>query len=636
MRDTTFPSLPHALLAAALLVAAGPGVAAASAVSLSNEGLSFSSPVSLSPSSLMAMKPGDTVIVPFPLIGARKVVFEGVVKGTDGVRYWQGSLLNSPLDRVVLKQQGEGFVGLIRYGKTQYAFRTQGQQWVTASAQSLSGGAGRVYALGEAVTAQKGYQAIQVNAAVLAHTPVGGEISLPLPNGETEVAIVTQSGTDADGFYQVQAVSRMNGRAYPTVLTVSTEAVFGTIVRPEGTYQVVTRQGHTQLFDPKAAGLAEPHGQDHVPVSAASLVGKTTTAAATSTTGTSTATSLTPLAAGTVDTTITLLMTYSSTFVTLWGSETTARTRLSNLVQIANSAYGNSGTGVQFKVVGWKLLGQADTSPQNNLTQMYGARGVFSVIPSLKKSTGAAIAVFYAPFNAATSTTGTCGVAYVPASGSGGLTAYARQVASLGLAALNDGQMTNGYYCAPLSFPHELGHTLGAMHDKANSNTTGVFPYSFGKGISGQFGTVMSYISPRVALFSSPQLTCTSSGAVCGSSTENVVATVLQTKSYMAATGKATAASVASSDFTSASGWMLNSNGSAFTGTATIKALTTGVTCTFGKTGLYVCSMPASTTSVSLQPAVTGKVVTPSVGTFSMGNLTSTSVIGTTFYVTAK
>ena len=634
MRHTSTHVLLASLLGASLLGIASAGAAASSpAVSMSNEGVRFAAPMALDQTRLMAMKPGDVVEVPFPVIGTRKVVFEGIVQGADGVRYWQGSLAGSPLDRVVLKQQGKGFVGMIRYGKTQLAFRAQDHKLVPASAASLTPASGRVYSLVPTTGAKSGYTAIQMNTAALAQTPVGGELSLPLPNGQTEVAIVTQSGVDEDGFYQVQAVSRLNGRAYPSVLTVSTEAVFGTVVTPEGEYQIITRDGKTQVFDARSAGLSEPRGQDHVPVSAAALLSKTTTvAAATSTTGTTTS-SLTPLAAGTVDTTITLLMTYSSSFVTLWGTETTARTRLSNLVQVANSAYSNSGTGVQFKVVGWKLLGQADTTPQNNLTQMYGAKGVFSVIPALKKSTGAAIAVFYAPFNTATSSTSTCGVAYVPASGSGGLSVYARQVASLGLAALNDGQMANGYYCSPLSFPHELGHTLGAMHDVANSSTTGVFSYSYGKGISGQFGTVMSYISPRVALFSSPQLTCTSSGTACGSSTENVVATVLQTKSYMAATGNTAAASVASSSAVSASGWILNSNGTAFTGSATVKAQTSGVTCTFGKTGLYVCTVPASTASVSVQPTVTNKVVTPTVGTFSMSTLSSTPVIGTTFYV---
>ena len=70
---------------------------------------------------------------------------------------------------------------------------------------------------------------------------------------------------------------------------------------------------------------------------------KVTTPAAV-TTAPATTPSLIPLKAGTVDTTINLLMTYSASYVAMWGNETAARTRLSNLVEVANSAYGNSGT----------------------------------------------------------------------------------------------------------------------------------------------------------------------------------------------------------------------------------------------------------------------------------------------------
>ena len=625
-------------LGMALLSAAG-GVCAQT-VTMSADGMAFNQPLQLDSTRLLSMKAGDTVALTFPVIGRKTVVFEGLVKGAGGVVYWQGSLANSPLDRVVLKQQAGGFVGLIRYGRTQYAFRQQGPGTALTASTAMPLPQGQAYVLGQP-GAEKGYRELTGTFSAVARTPVGGEIALPLPNGETEVAIVTQSGLDQDGFYQVQAVSRLNGRAYPTVLTVGTEAVFGTIVTPQGEYQIVTRAGRTQLFDPKAAGLIEPRGADHEPSPLASLAvasqalsQKAGVQAAAAATATSTdASTLAPLSPGVVDTTITLLMTYSPTFVKLWGTETAARTRLSNLVQVANSAYGNSGTGVAYKVVGWQLLSQADTTPQANLTAMYGAKGVFKNIAAQKKATGAAIAVFYAPFNATTAKTSTCGVAYVPASGSAGLGAYASQVPLLGLTALNDGQMSNGYYCSPLSFPHELGHTLGAVHDKANSSSTGVFAYSFGKGVSGQFGTVMSYISPRVALFSSPQLTCTTSGAACGTASENVVATVLQTKSLMAAQGNANAAAVANATSVTVAGWLLNTNGTPFTSTSTVKSLTAGVACTTGTTGLYVCTLPSTVSSASVQPVISGKVTTPTVGTFSTGNLSNSPVLGTTFYV---
>jgi len=57
------------------------------------------------------------------------------------------------------------------------------------------------------------------------------------------------------------------------------------------------------------------------------------------------------------------------------------------------------------------------------------------------------------------------------------------------------------------------------------------------------------------------------------------------------------------------------------------------VTCTVGTTGLYVCKVPSATTSVTVTPKVTGKTITPTIGTFTVNALTATPVNGTTFYV---
>ncbi|WP_171257155.1 hypothetical protein, partial [Acinetobacter baumannii] len=65
--------------------------------------------------------------------------------------------------------------------------------------------------------------------------------------------------------------------------------------------------------------------------------GTTTTTAKASTS----ATTLVPLAAGKIDTTITLFMPYVPSYVAQWGTEAVARTRLSNIVQLATSAYSN-------------------------------------------------------------------------------------------------------------------------------------------------------------------------------------------------------------------------------------------------------------------------------------------------------
>lgn len=202
-------------------------------------------------------------------------------------------------------------------------------------------------------------------------------------------------------------------------------------------------------------------------------------------------------------------------------------------------------------------------------------------------------------------------------------------------AAINDGQH-GSYYCESLTLAHELGHNLGAAHDKANSSFAGVFSYSYGKGTSGQFGTVMSYIQPKVALFSSPQLSCTAAKAPCGTSTENVVATVLQTKATVAALGKATAVAVGADGSVQAAGWVLQPNGSPYTGGGvTITPTASSVKCSVGSTGLYNCRVPSGVSSVTLRAAVStkGRTVTPTSATFGVSLMANTPVNATRFYV---
>jgi hypothetical protein len=634
------PLLIGALVCAAL--AAASPTQAASLTPVSSALLDKT--VSLDGTRLQALKVGERMGITFPEVGRQTVVIESTGQGADGRRYWHGRVNAKAQDRFYIRQTKNGFVGGVRMGGRQVAFAQTGQGPLTRQtvAQSMATVAGQAYVVGQPLG--RGANELTGNFAAMAQLPEGSEIALPLPNGQTEVAIVTQSGMDEQGFYQISAISRMDGVAYPTVITVGTDAVFATVLTSKGEYQVVTTQGTTTIIDPTAAGWSVLHGNDQLhsgdaAASDASTSGGTasdaSTASATASTTTSSSTPSTnfvPLTAGTVDTTLTLLMTYSTSYVTQWGTEAVARARLSNIVAVANSAYANSGTGIKFKIVGWSLVRQPDTTPQVALPALRADSGYFAGVAAQRRSAGAAMTVFFAPFNAATGSTLTCGLAYVPAAGSAGLSSYSAQASSLMFAALNDGQWGN-YYCESLSLAHELGHNLGNVHDKANSSFTGVFSYSYGKGVSGVFGTVMSYISPRVALFSSPQLTCSTSGAACGTATENVVATMLQTKATVAALGNATKASVSSDGYTIVSGWVVNASGAAYTGAATVRASNTAVSCTKGSTGLYVCKVPSGLSSVTVTTTATGKTVSPSTSTFSVNSASNTPVYGTRFYV---
>lgn len=610
-------------------------LAAVDPATLSDRGLEINRPLQLDAHNLLAMRSGQTVDITFPVIGRKTVVYETTTKGLDGLSYWHGSLQGSPRDRVYLKQTKDGFVGAVRFGGRQVPFRQQpnGALVTVADAGPIQG---QAYTLGAVVS--KGVQDLSGNLAGLAQAAEGAEIALPLPDGQVEVAIVTHRELDQDGFVQVQGVSRMDGAAAPTVITVGKDAVFGTVLSNGNEYQIVTRQGRTQIVDPNAAGWAKLRGPDQADpdgdASAMAIkIGGGTQKASTPAPAAA-ASALVPLAAGKIDTTITLFMTYGPSYVAQWGTEAVARTRLSNIVQLANSAYSNSGTGVTFKIVGWAKVAQADATPQVILPAMRADSGAFKGVAALKRTAGGAITVFFAPFNTSTSSSSTCGLAYVPGGGAGGMSLFNAQVASSMFASLNDGQ-SNGYYCEMLSLAHELGHNLGNAHDKANSSFPGVFGYSYGKGLAGQFGTVMSYISPRVALFSSPQLTCTATKQPCGSDTENVVATMLQTKATVAAQGNASKASASTDGATVVAGWLLNANGSPYTGAATLQATDSRVSCAAGSTGLYVCTVPSAVGAVSLSVTAAGKVAAPSVGSFTVDRASNMPVIGTRFYLSA-
>jgi hypothetical protein len=95
---------------------------------------------------------------------------------------------------------------------------------------------------------------------------------------------------------------------------------------------------------------------------------------------------------------------------------------------------------------------------------------------------------------------GACGRGYLMASPSGGFAPWAFNVVRRDCAVSN------------ISFAHELGHNMGAHHDRANASGEGAYPYSFGYQQPNTFRTVMAYYNgcgfpcPRIEHFSNPDI----------------------------------------------------------------------------------------------------------------------------------
>lgn len=66
---------------------------------------------------------------------------------------------------------------------------------------------------------------------------------------------------------------------------------------------------------------------------------------------------------------------------------------------------------------------------------------------------------------------------------------------------------TSYSYCVESTFAHEIGHNLGARHDRDHASGRGIFSYSFAYDRPGEFATIMSYDNPKINFFSTPNRT---------------------------------------------------------------------------------------------------------------------------------
>ena len=187
-----------------------------------------------------------------------------------------------------------------------------------------------------------------------------------------------------------------------------------------------------------------------------------------------------------------------------------AQQRIAMLVTASNQAYLDSGINLTLRLV----YSEATTYPSQNsnsgaLTALTNGTGVFSTVAAKRIQYGADLVYLFRPLNALTQAN--CGNAYVEmAKGSAANPA-------LGYGIISDGtskDAASGSYCGINAFTHEIGHSMGLVHDRANSTVYGATPYSYAWAVPGVFGTIMSYSYPVVMYFSTPVLAAkTSTGA---------------------------------------------------------------------------------------------------------------------------
>jgi hypothetical protein len=184
------------------------------------------------------------------------------------------------------------------------------------------------------------------------------------------------------------------------------------------------------------------------------------------------------------------------------------------LVNYTNEVYSQSQINLEFNVVGteeYSLPVISDGQALDDIT-------FNETVDAWRDQYSADMVTFLRPYNRAD---GDCGIAWIIGANGSSFSSFSLQ--NYTTSVVNVGE-DGSFFCDDLTLAHELGHNLGAAHDRGNSGSLApYYPYGYGFGVSGVFGTVMSYQSPSVGYFSNPSL-ATCNGELCGEADSSDVA----------------------------------------------------------------------------------------------------------------
>ena len=373
-----------------------------------------------------------------------------------------------------------------------------------ASGQSLSPGSGGNTTL------------VQFDATAVLALPIGGEAAITLPRLGTLTVVHDRQEQHPNGDVTWVGYFKGWGDNYRVVITTGPNGTAGRIVSPDGEFSLLPGgSGGAWLRDNSQAGL-QPVMQDSddtVPVpttaSASSVppgLAEMAAMAPATASGQPTAAAV-PATDPNAQATIDLMIVYTAGMVQRYGNG--LQTRLNNLVAIANQAYIDSGIHITLRLVYTVEVDYSETTSISTAwLDLSSGSGLFANIPALRTQYGADLVQMIRPYN---SSVGVCGLAgqSIPASSTGFYSVS------------EDGYDMKGGYanCNDIALTHELGHSMGAAHDRAHALSPGIYDYSYGYGITGQFADIMStgYVSaPGVAKFSDPNLICDANNDPCG------------------------------------------------------------------------------------------------------------------------
>ncbi len=358
-----------------------------------------------------------------------------------------------------------------------------------------------------------GASVLELNYDNWSSTKVGQKVLIELPDESTETLIVDRIEMEKGRRF---LSAHIDGQStdYRMNISESNGQLSGKFLTPRSDLLIEQHSNELWLVDPKMAGLNELDAQQDDALASPrpfSSLGISTGDMSTKmgTTG------------GAADmsnpTIIDIMILYTQGMVNRLGVDGTLN-RINYLVNAGNQAFFDSHIAIKLRVVHTKLVQYPDTKTiDDTLTDMtYSAGSIPSIadVPALRNQYGADLVMMVRNFSESPSNT-VCGLAWIAGSSS---------LESLGYATIHDGT-NNGAYCSDYTFVHELSHNMGSIHDRVSENQStgaknGIYSYSFGYGVYGQFATVMAYAknynTTRIGKFSNPELSTCGSGVPCG------------------------------------------------------------------------------------------------------------------------
>ena len=233
--------------------------------------------------------------------------------------------------------------------------------------------------------------------------------------------------------------------------------------------------------------------------------------------------------------TVDVLALYTPVLKNAYGGESGVRATIQNLIDVANTIHRNSNTGVQFNIVAFVEIATGDDDDMSStLSKMREGTGEFSGIHSWMDTYGADIATLFRKFS---QNDISCGIGYLPNNEAyfvdPGYDFYRKRIFR---SIVEVGSRSGGTYCNSDTFAHEVGHNMGCAHDRAHASSGGVYSFSYGY-CGSNYGTVMSYCSPRVPYFSDDLVV---DGKRIGDANTRNAETIRRTGPYVALTRSST------------------------------------------------------------------------------------------------